>query len=118
MKTTWIKYVGFLGFFGFLGFHEKGMFTMFMFFSFFTTYRKVRHDELFEQIVNKACRNAFIVTALVTTIFVFTEILFPNPTLQELDIAIIFGLLILTFCFSIYFYDKPIDEMEDAPWHS
>ncbi|MGQ0417805.1 DUF3796 domain-containing protein, partial [Bacillus sp. HC-TM] len=24
----------------------------------------------------------------------------------------------LTFGFSMFFFDKPIDEMEDAPWHS
>ncbi|MED1410915.1 MULTISPECIES: DUF3796 domain-containing protein [Bacillus] len=119
MKTTWIKYLGFLGLFGFLGFfYEKGLFTMFCFFSFFTTYRKVHHDELFEQIVNKSCRNAFIVTLLTTAIIMFTEMLFPNPVLQEIDIAIIFGTLILTFGFSIFFYDKPVDEMEDAPWRS
>lgn len=48
----------------------------------------------------------------------FIEMLFPNPTLQEIDIALIFGTLILTFGFSIFFYDKPIDEMEDTSWCS
>lgn len=91
---------------------------MFCFFFFFTTYRKVKHDELFEQIVNKSCRNAFIVSLLATTIILFIEILLPNSPLQEFDIAIIFSLLILTFGFSIYAYDIPIDEMEDAPWRS
>ncbi|PEV47132.1 hypothetical protein COK37_01155 [Bacillus thuringiensis] len=119
MKTTWIKYLGFLGYFGFLGFfYEKGLFTMFCFFSFFTSYRTVQHDELFEQIVNKSCRNAFIVTLLTTAIIIFIEMLFPNPALQEIDIALIFGTLILTFGFSMFFYDKPVDEMEDAPWRS
>ena len=86
--------------------------------SFFTSYRTVQHDELFEQIVNKSCRNAFIVTLLTTAIILFIEMLFPNPALQEIDIALIFGTLILTFGFSMFFYDKPVDEMEDAPWRS
>ena len=76
---------------------------MFCFFSFFTTYRTVQHDELFEQIVNKSCRNAFIVTLLTTAIILFIEMLFPNPVLQEIDIALIFGTLILTFGFSMFF---------------
>lgn len=84
----------------------------------FTSYRTVQHDELFEQIVNKSCRNAFIVTLLTTAIIMFIEMLFPNPALQEIDIALIFGTLILTFGFSMFFYDKPVDEMEDAPWRS
>ena len=84
----------------------------------FTSYRTVQHDELFEQIVNKSCRNAFIVTLLTTAIIMFIEMLFPNPVLQEIDIALIFGTLILTFGFSMFFYDKPVDEMEDAPWRS
>ena len=33
----------------------------------------------------------------------FIEMLFPNPTLQEIDIALIFGTLILTFGFSMFF---------------
>ena len=65
----------------------------------FTSYRTVQHDELFEQIVNKSCRNAFIVTLLTTAIIIFIEMLFPNSTLQEIDIALIFGTLILTFGF-------------------
>ena len=65
----------------------------------FTSYRTVQHDELFEQIVNKSCRNAFIVTLLTTAIIMFIEMLFPNPVLQEIDIALIFGTLILTFGF-------------------
>ncbi len=73
---------------------------------------------LFLYVVNKTCRNAFIITLLATAILVFIEMLFPNPTLQEVDIAIIFGLLVLTFGFSLYFYDTPINELEDAPWHS
>lgn len=84
----------------------------------FTSYRTVQHDELFEQIVNKSCRNAFIVTLLTTAIIMFIEMLFPNPVLQEIDIALIFGTLILTFGFSMFFYDKPVDELEDAPWRS
>lgn len=48
----------------------------------------------------------------------FIEMLFPNPVLQEIDIALIFSTLILTFGFSMFFYDKPVDEMEDAPWRS
>ena len=117
MKTTWIKYLGFLGFFGFLGFYEKDCLLCFFLFL-FTSYRTVQHDELFEQIVNKSCRNAFIVTLLTTAIIMFIEMLFPNPVLQEIDIALIFGTLILTFGFSMFFYDKPVDEMEDAPWRS
>ena len=69
----------------------------------FTSYRTVQHDELFEQIVNKSCRNAFIVTLLTTAIIMFIEMLFPNPVLQEIDIALIFGTLILTFGFSMFF---------------
>lgn len=118
MKTTWIKYLGFLGFFGFLGFLRQRIVYYVLFLLFFTTYRTVQHDELFEQIVNKSCRNAFIVTLLTTAIIMFIEMLFPNPALQEIDIALIFGTLILTFGFSMFFYDKPVDEMEDAPWRS
>lgn len=90
---------------------------MFCFFSFFTSYRTVQHDELFEQIVNKSCRNAFIVTLLTTAIIIFIEMLFPNSTLQEIDIALIFGTLIYIRFFYVL-YDKPVDEMEDAPWRS
>ncbi len=67
--------------------------------------------------INRA-RNAFIVTLLTTAIILFIEMLFPNPTLQEIDIAVIFATLILTFGFSMFFYDKPVDEMEDVPWRS
>ena len=50
----------------------------------FTTYRTVQHDEMFEQIVNKSCRNAFIVTLLTTAIILFIEMLFPNQYYKRL----------------------------------
>ncbi|MFD3447390.1 DUF3796 domain-containing protein [Microbacteriaceae bacterium 4G12] len=110
MKTTWVKYIGFFGFFGLLGFYNHVLFNMFWLFFAFANYRKVRHDEMFERAVNLACRNAFVITLLFLFIVLPIEILFPNHTMKELDIAIIFGTMLLTFQFSLYYYDRSIEE--------
>lgn len=68
--------------------------------------------------INRAVMPLSLVTLLTTAIIMFIEMLIPNLTLQEIDIALIFGTLILTFGFSMFFYDKPVDEMEVAPWRS
>lgn len=69
-----------------------------------------------EQFNTMNCLNKLSINR--AAIIMFIEMLFPNTTLQEIDIALIFGTLILTFVFSMFFYDKPVDEMEDAPWRS
>lgn len=110
MKTTWVRYLGFVGILGVLGFYETQLFNMFWFFLCFRNYRMVRHDEMFENIVNKSCRNAFVATLLLLLVFLPIEILFSSYWLKELDAAILFGCLFSTFQFSLYYYDKNIEE--------
>ncbi len=65
MKRNWFKYLGFLGFLGLLGFVTSsiGYFGFFGFFGFFGVLT-AKNDERLMQNINKACRNAFVVSIL------------------------------------------------------
>lgn len=63
---NWIKYLGFLGFLGLLGYFTSnpGFYGFFGFFGLFS-YTRITQDERFEANLNKACRNAFLLSIII-----------------------------------------------------
>ena len=106
MKSSWLKYLGFLGLLGLLGIvtDNVGFYGFFGFFGFFA-YAKMVSDERLEININKAARNAFVI---MLPVFVLATVL--AGVLREITvyayafIALVI-LQILTFSFSLKFYE-------------
>lgn len=108
MKVNWLKYLGFLGFAGLLSLFtdNPGYSGFFGFFAFFG-FAKVRCDERFSVNINKAARNAWVISILfyvAASIFAaFTPF---KAMVFAFGFGISFALQILVFTFSFQYYDN------------
>lgn len=107
MNKNWIMYLGFLGFLGLLSIYSKNLsyIGFFGFFGFFG-FSKIINDERFSANINKAAKNAFLISIVLypaTTIFAN---LISNFSIFAYAYAINFALQILVFAVSLQYYDK------------
>ncbi len=107
MKTSWIKYLGLLGFLGFLGIFTSNLgFLGFLgFFSFFS-FKKILNDERLESNVNKAGRNAFIVSIPVFVISTLLVVILKDLTVYIYAFVVTVVLQISTFSVSLRIYER------------
>ena len=107
MKTSWIKYLGFLGFLGLLGIFTSNLgFLGFLgFFSFFS-FRKILNDERLESNVNKAGRNAFIISLPVFVISTVIAVFMKDISVYVYAFIVTVVLQISAFSFSLRIYER------------
>ena len=107
MKKTWLKYLGFLGFLGFLGIFTGniGFYGFFGFFGFFS-YIRVISDERLEANINRAARNAFFAFVLVFVITTVIAGILKDPSIYIYAYIVLVILQLITFSFSLKFYEK------------
>ncbi len=107
MKTTWLKYLGLLGFLGLLGIFTSNIgFLGFLGFFAFFAHGKVIQDERLEANVNRAARNAFIVSVVFFVIAMVVAVVTSDMSLFIYAFAVNFALLLVTFSFSLTYYER------------
>jgi len=111
MKSSWLKYLGFLGMLGVLGIFTDniGFYGFFGFFGFFI-YSKVIKDERLEANINKAARNAFVVAVPIFVIATVIAGIMKDLSVYSYAFIVLFILQLLTFSFSLKFYEKELRE--------
>jgi len=111
MRSSWLKYLGFLGMLGVLGIFTDniGFYGFFGFFGFFV-YSKVINDERLEANVNRAARNAFVVAIPVFVIATVIAGIMKDLSVYSYAFIALFILQLLTFSFSLKFYEKELRE--------
>ena len=111
MKTTWLKYLGFLGLLGFLGIFTSNVgFLGFLGFFAFFAHGQVIHDERLEANINRAARNAFVVSVIFFVIGMAAIALSADKSLFIYAFPGNFALLITTFAFSLQYYERKAKE--------
>ena len=107
MKSSWLKYLGFLGFLSLLGIFTSnvGFLGFLGFFAFFAQ-GKVVHDERLEANVNRAARNAFIVSVAFFVIGMVAAVVTSDMSLFIYAFPANFALLLATFSFSLTYYER------------
>lgn len=107
MKSSWLKYLGFLGLLGLLGIFtsNSGFYGFFGFFGWFA-FAKIINDERLAENINKACRNAFVVSLVITTSAFAYGVSTRNVEALALGLIINFVALILVFSVSLQIFDK------------
>jgi hypothetical protein len=111
MKTSWLKYLGFLGLLSVLGILTSNIgYLGFLGFLGFFSYGKVVKDERLEANINKAARNAFIVSVAVYATATIIVALTSNLSVFIYAFPLNFVLPILTFSFSVQFYERKAKE--------
>ena len=104
----WVRHLGFLGILGLLGFltQNPGFYGFFGFLG-FANFGEIKSTERFPRHVAQSGRNAFAVAVLTFPVAVFATTLTPEPeTIYPLAFGIIFGLQILIFSFSLFYYQN------------
>ena len=107
MKTSWIKYLGFLGFLGLFGIFTSniGFLGFFGFFSFFA-YKKILSDERLEININKAGRNAFVVSIPVFALSTILVVLLKDISIYIYAFVVSVVLQLSTFSISLTMYER------------
>lgn len=107
MQRNKVGYLGFLGFVGLLGIFtgNSGFYGFFGFFGLLSSLWGRGSDERVDQNINRACRNTFVFTMIVSTLWIIYL-----ATVQALDvcplaIASLFGGNVLLFVISFIYYD-------------
>ncbi len=107
MKTSWLRYMGLLGFLGLLGIFTSniGFLGFLGFFAFFAQGHVV-HDERLDANINRAARNAFIVSVVVFVIGMIAAAVTANPAVFTYGFAVNFALILTAFAFSLQYYER------------
>ncbi len=107
MKKNKLRYLGFLGLLGLLGLvtGNYGFFGFFGFFAFFGA-AFAKTDELLRKNINRAGLNGFVVATLGLVISMVIITSLEALEAAALLIAFTFVISILTFTFSLHFYEK------------
>ena len=107
MKASWLRYLGLLGFLGLLGIFTPniGFLGFLGFFAFFAQ-GKVVHDERLEANINRAARNAFVVSIVVFVIGMIAAAIAGEPAVFTYGFPVNFALLLTTFAFSLQYYER------------
>jgi hypothetical protein len=107
MKKSWLRYLGFLGFLSLLSLFTSNIgYLGFLGFLAFFTQGMVIRDERLEANLNKAARNAFVVSVIVYVIATLIVALTSKLSIFIYAFPLNFALLILTFAFSFQFYER------------
>lgn len=106
MKKNYFFLIGLLGFIGVLGVFtdNPGLFGFFGFFGFFA-YKKEIQDERFKANVNKAGKNAFMVSIILFPLVSIYFSLTKNFNVYGIAYAINFAIQILVFSLSLVYYE-------------
>jgi len=105
----WLKYLGFLGFLGLLGIFTGNLafYGLFNFFGFWgLANRKQKSDELLISNIAKAGRNAFFASLVAVSLTIAVLSVFKTLEAAEISIAVVFTTQLLTFIFSLNYYEK------------
>jgi hypothetical protein len=107
MNRNWIMYLGFLGFLGLLSIFSdnQGYIGFFGFFGFFG-FARIINDERFSANINKAARNAFLISIILYPAATILANLLSDFSVFSYAYAINFALQVLVFTFSLQYYDK------------
>ena len=107
MKKSKLWYLGLLGLVGLGGLFtgNYGMFGFFGFFGFFGPILK-QQDELLQLNTRKAALNAFVVSIVVVVIGILAVSIYQSLNVAVLFLTLIFIIQILTFTFSLMYYEK------------
>lgn len=106
MKFTWLHFLGYLGFLGLLGFIESGFFGFFGFFAFLGAFRNLRHDELLDANVNKACRNVYVSSFITIVIAIICIPFLEVNTILLFAFILIFVIHVVVFWLSLIYYER------------
>jgi hypothetical protein len=104
---NWLQYISLLGLLGFLGVFtpNTGFIGFFGFFG-FINFRNIIFDERFEANVNKSCKNAFVLSIGLYAFITVLATLTAYPKFYAYAFPISFALQIITFSFSLQYYEN------------
>ncbi|MFT4304270.1 MAG: DUF3796 domain-containing protein [Candidatus Woesearchaeota archaeon] len=107
MKKNKLSLLGLLGLVGLLGIPTQnyGLFGFFGFFGFLAL-AGIKNDEMLKENISKAGRNAFVVSTIAVAITMILLTTFENLGITAIMIAVTFVAQILTFSFSLSFYER------------
>ncbi|MDD5127508.1 MAG: DUF3796 domain-containing protein [Dehalococcoidales bacterium] len=106
-----LKYLGFLGFLGLLGLFT-GIPGFYGFFNFFGLWglsnhlAKQKSDELLASNTARAGRNAFVVSMVGLSLTIAALAFFKTLEVAGTSVAVVFTAQLLTFIFSLTYYEK------------
>ena len=104
-----LKYLGFLGFLGLLGLFT-GNLAFYGFFNFFGFWglsnRQQKSDELLKSNTAKAGLNAFVISMVGLSLTIAILSFFKPLEAAAISIAVVFTAQLLTFIFSLNYYEK------------
>ena len=104
----WVRHLGFLGILGLLGFitPNPGFFAFFGFLG-FANFGEIKSPASFNRHVAKSARNAFLVAVVGFPPIVFGASAAKDPAVvYPLAFAILMGLQVLIFSFSLYYHQN------------
>lgn len=107
MKKNKLAYLGLLGLIGLLGIPtgNYGLFGFFGLFGFLGLLR-TKNDELLEQNIGKAASNAFMVSVVALAATMALVATLETVAVAMIGIAVTFVAQILTYTFSISYYER------------
>ena len=107
LMKNWLQYIGLLGLLGFLGvFTPNAGFIGFFGFFGFLGFKDIIFDERFEANVNKACKNTFVLSIVLYAFITVLATLTTYPKYYAYAFPISFALQIITFSFSLQYYEN------------
>lgn len=107
MKKPWVRFISLVGLLGLLGIFTSniGFLGFFGFFG-FLSYGRVANDERLEANVNRAARNAFVVSMTIFVISIVLVALTKDLKIYAYTHAVNFALAVVTFSVSLRLYDR------------
>ncbi|MFT4244005.1 MAG: DUF3796 domain-containing protein [Candidatus Woesearchaeota archaeon] len=107
IKKNKMALLGFLGLLGLLGIPTQhyALFGFFGFFGFFALFT-VKNDELLKENIRRASTNGFVVSLIGLSITMALVAIFESIDTTMIGIAVTFVAQILTYSFSIGFYER------------
>jgi len=107
MKKGKLRYLGLLGLVG-LGGLFTGNYGMFGFFGFFGFFGPIlrQQDELLQLNTRKAAMNAFVASMVVVVVGILAVSMYKSLDVAVLFLTLIFNIQILTFTFSLMYYER------------
>jgi hypothetical protein len=107
MKKNKLAYLGLLGLLGLIGI-PTGQYALFGFFGFlgFLSLLRTKNDELLQENIAKAAANGFVISTIGLAITMTLVATFESITVAMFGIAITFVTQILTYAFSLSWYEN------------
>ena len=108
MQKNKIGYLGLLGFLGFLGLvtGNEDFYGFFGFFGFLSAFWGRGTDERVDKNINKACRNSFIFSTLVSVFFIVYITILKAVTAFPMAFSVLFAGNMILFVASFIYYNE------------